>query len=230
MPAVSLQVEETIMFLFDDIIHPMVVDQRHEPFNEKYLQRIEGVLCNALQDHPQTTVIRVDLHLPEAGDVGDSIVSDADLSPGLMSRFIDSLKAQIVAYRQRKAREGKRCHRSSVRYVWVMEQPELGGKKHYHMALFVNTDTFNALGSYGEQGKGLASLVQNAWLSAMKKRDWPEYLTLVHFVDNPLAFLELNKPEFMDKLDALTFRLSYMAKQRTKRYSSAERSFGCSQS
>ncbi|CNJ49114.1 Uncharacterised protein [Yersinia rohdei] len=48
------------MFLFDDIIHPMVVDQRHEPFNEKYLQRIEGVLCNALQDHPQTTVIRVD--------------------------------------------------------------------------------------------------------------------------------------------------------------------------
>lgn len=93
------------MFLFDDIIHPMVVDQRHEPFNEKYLQRIEGVLCNALQDHPQTTVIRVDLHLPEAGDVGDSIVSDADLSPGLMSRFIDSLKAQIVAYRQRKARK-----------------------------------------------------------------------------------------------------------------------------
>ncbi len=162
--------------------------------------------------------------------MGDSIVSDADLSPGLMSRFIDSLKAQIVAYRQRKAREGKRCHRSSVRYVWVMEQPELGGKKHYHMALFVNTDTFNTLGSYGAQGKGLASLVQNAWLSAMKKRDWPEYLTLVHFVYNPLVFLELNKSEFLDKLDALTFRLSYMAKQRTKRYSSAERSFGCSQS
>lgn len=218
------------MFLFDDITHPMVVDQSQKPFNEAYLQRIEGVLCNALQDHPQTTVIRVDLHLPEDGDVGDSIASDADLSQGLMSRFIESLKAQIVAYRQRKAREGIRTHRCSVRYVWVMEQPELGGKKHYHMALFVNTDTFNALGSYGAQGKGLASLVQNAWLSAMKKRDWPEYLTLVHFVDNPLAFLELNKPEFMDKLDALTFRLSYMAKHRTKRYCSAERSFGCSQS
>ncbi|AYD42599.1 inovirus Gp2 family protein [Yersinia rochesterensis] len=218
------------MFLFDDITHPMVVDQSQKPFNEAYLQRIEGVLCNALQDHPQTTVIRVDLHLPEDGDVGDSIASDADLSQGLMSRFIESLKAQIVAYRQRKTREGIRTHRCSVRYVWVMEQPELGGKKHYHMALFVNTDTFNALGSYGAQGKGLASLVQNAWLSAMKKRDWPEYLTLVHFVYNPLAFLELNKSDFRNNLDALTFRLSYMAKQRTKRYSSAERSFGCSQS
>ncbi|MDR4898879.1 inovirus-type Gp2 protein [Yersinia kristensenii] len=41
--------------------------------------------------------------------------------------------------------------------------------------------------------------------------------------------MELNKPEFMDKLDALTFRLSYMAKHRTKRYSCEERSFGCSQ-
>ncbi|MGJ7701471.1 hypothetical protein ACSF64_19875 [Escherichia coli] len=28
----------------------------------------------------------------------------------------------------------------------------------------------------------------------------------------------------MDKLDALTFRLSYLAKHRTKRYSSTERS------
>ncbi|HFD8837169.1 TPA: hypothetical protein ACF67X_004962 [Salmonella enterica] len=41
----------------------------------------------------QNHVIRVDLHLPEDGDVGDSIVGDADLSQGLMSRFIDSLKA-----------------------------------------------------------------------------------------------------------------------------------------
>lgn len=216
------------MFLFDDT-KPMKLDPSQAPFNVLYLQRVAEVLSHALQDHPQTTVIRVDLHLPEDGDVGDSIINDADLSQGLMSRFIDSLKAQIVAYRHQKAREGKRCHRTSVRYVWVLEQPELDGKKHYHLALLVNTDTFNALGSYDEQGKGLASLIQNAWLSAMKKRDWSEYLTLVHFPDNPLAFLDLNKQDFRKKLEALTFRLSYMAKHRTKRYSSTERSFGCSQ-
>ncbi|TXE24843.1 inovirus Gp2 family protein [Serratia ureilytica] len=216
------------MFLFNET-HPMVLDPKHHPFNVAYLPRIAQVLCNALQEHSQTTVIRVDLHLPEDGDVGDSITSDADLSQGLMSRFIDSLKAQIVAYRHQKAREGKRCHRTSVRYVWVLEQPELDGKKHYHLALLVNTDTFNALGSYDELGKGLASMIQNAWLSAMRVRDWPEYLTLVHFPDNPLAFLDLNKPDFRDKLNALTFRLSYLAKHRTKRYSSNERSFGCSQ-
>lgn len=228
MPAVPRQVEETTVFIFDNT-NPMKLDPSQAPFNVAYLQRIAEVLCHALKEHPQTTVIRVDLHLPENGDVGDSITSNADLSPGLMSRFIDSLKAQIVAYRQKRAKEGKRSHRTSVRYVWVMEQPELGGKRHYHLVLLVNTDTFNALGSYDGQGKGLASLIQNAWLSAMKKRDWPEYLTLVHFPDNPLAFLELNKPDFRKKLDALTFRLSYMAKHRTKRYSSTERSFGCSQ-
>ncbi|EHW3355018.1 inovirus-type Gp2 protein, partial [Escherichia coli] len=85
------------------------------------------------------------------------------------------------------------------------------------------------LGSYNETGIGLASMIQKAWLSAMKLYGWLEYRTLIHFPDNPLAFLELNKPGFMDKLDALTFRLSYMAKHRTKRYSSTERSFGCSQ-
>ena len=216
------------MLLFDDT-NPMKLDPSHAPFNVAYLQRIAQVLYNALQEHSQTTVIRVDLHLPEYGDVGDSITGNADLSQGLMSRFIDSVRAQIVAYRHQKAREGKRCHRSSTRYIWVLEQPEPDGKKHYHLALLVNTDTFNALGSYDEQGKGLASLIQNAWLSAMRKRDWPEYLTLVHFPDNPLAFLEFNKPDFRKKLEALTFRLSYMAKHRTKRYSSTERSFGCSQ-
>lgn len=216
------------MFLFDET-HPMVLNPKHHPFNVAYLPRIVQVLCNALQEHPQTTVIRVDLHLPEDGDVGDSITSDADLSQGLMSRFIGSLKAQIAAYRHQKAREGKRCHRTSVRYVWVLEHPEPDGRKHYHLALLVNTNTFNALGSYDEKGQGLASLIQKAWLRAMRKRDWPEYLTLVHFADNPLVFLELNKPDFRKKLDALTFRLSYMAKQRTKRYSSTERSFGCSQ-
>lgn len=146
-----------------------------------------------------------------------------------MSRFIDSLKAQIAAYRHQRTRGGKRCHYTSVRYVWVLEQPEPGGKKHYHLALFVNTDTFNDLGSYDETGIGLASMIQKAWWSAMDKRGWSEYLTLVHFAKNPLAYLNLNKPDFRKKLDALTFRLSYMAKHRTKRYSSTERSFGCSQ-
>ncbi|XEH03966.1 inovirus Gp2 family protein [Edwardsiella tarda] len=215
------------MPLFSDI-NEIVCDQHHSPFNQHYLQRIGAVLSNALQDHPRTTVIRVDLHLPEYRDVGDSIVCAPDISQGVMSRFIESLKAQITAYQQRKAREGKRTHRSSIRYVWVREQSALGNK-HYHVALFVNTDTFNNLGSYDDQGQGLASLIQKAWLSALKMRDWPEYRTLVHFPANPMYYLNRNHPTYRDTLDAVTFRLSYLAKVRSKCYSASERSFGCSQ-
>lgn len=216
------------MFLFDDT-NPMKLNPRWKPFNAAYLQAISEVISNALNEHEQTTVIRVDLHLPEYLDVGDSITCRPNLEQGLLSRFIGSLKAQIAAYLKRKNREGKRTHRSVLRYVWVLEQPEPEGKPHYHVALFVNTDCFNSLGKYDETGTGLASLVQKAWLSALNMRDWPEYLTLVHFPENPLAFLDLNSVNFRDTLDPLTFRLSYMAKHRTKRYSSTERSFGCSQ-
>ncbi|CNB07605.1 Protein of uncharacterised function (DUF3296) [Yersinia ruckeri] len=228
MPAVSLQVEETIMFLFDNT-HPMKLDPSQAPFNVAYLQRIAEVLCYAQGEHPQTTVIRVDLRLPEYRDIGDSILSAPDLSQGLMSRFIESLKEKITTYLQRKAREGKRIHRSTLRYIWVREQPDLAGKKHYHIALLVNTDSFNSLGSYDTNGTGLASLIQKAWLSALRMRDYQEYWELAHFPDNPMSFLDLKKTDFRNTLDALTFRLSYMAKERTKRYSSAERSFGCSQ-
>ncbi|WNI77507.1 YagK/YfjJ domain-containing protein [Enterobacter ludwigii] len=38
-----------------------------------------------------------------------------------------------------------------------------------------------------------------------------------------------NSVNHYKRLNALTFRLSYMAKHRTKHYSSTERSFGCSQ-
>ncbi|WP_404273457.1 hypothetical protein [Yersinia similis] len=68
------------MFLFDDIIHPMVVDKSQKPFNEAYLQRIEGVLCNALQDHPRTTVIRGDLHYRNTG-MWATALSAPDVSP-----------------------------------------------------------------------------------------------------------------------------------------------------
>nr|WP_240116331.1 inovirus-type Gp2 protein [Erwinia endophytica] len=55
----------------------------------------------------------------------------------------------------------------------------------------------------------------------MNIRDWLEYRTLVHFPNDPLAFLERNKPDFMDKLDVLTVRLCYMAKYRINRYNRA---------
>lgn len=146
-----------------------------------------------------------------------------------MSRFIDSLKAQIVAYRHQKP------ERINAAIVLQFAMSGYWSSLNF-MARSITTCLSSSTPTHSmpweatmNRRKGLASLIQNAWLNAMRKRDWPEYLTLVHFPDYPLAFLEFNKPDFRKKLDSLTFRLSYMAKHRTKRYSNTERSFGCSQ-
>lgn len=80
------------------------------------------------------------------------------------------------------------------------------------------------------RGTGLASLIREAWLSALQLGPYPEYRTLVHIPDNPLYYLDANATDYRAVYDKLTFRLSYFAKERTKSYSRDERSFGCSQS
>ncbi|WP_410706563.1 inovirus Gp2 family protein [Citrobacter braakii] len=203
--------------MFDDIY----LDKRHASFNKMYLQRMLRVIDNATAQHPRTMAIRVDLRLPDDHFNGRA---------GLISRFTESLDAKIDARYRSKVRQGIRSYPCRLRYAWVREVGELNEKSHYHMVLFVNKDTFNGLGSYREEGLGLASLIQEAWLSALELGPYPEYRTLVHIPDNPLYYLDVNSIDYRAVYDKLTFRLSYFAKERTKSYNRDERSFGCSQS
>lgn len=196
------------------------LDRRHAPFNTTYLQRILRVIDNATAEHARTMAVRVDLRLPD-----DVFIT----RQGLISRFIESLDAKIAARYRSKLKEGKRTYPCHLRYAWVREVGEINQKSHYHMVLFVNNDTFNGLGSYGDDGTGLASLIREAWLSAIQLSQQPEYRKLVHFPDNPLYYLDVNSADYRDIYDQLTFRLSYFAKERTKDYNREERSFGCSQ-
>lgn len=204
------------------------LDLRHAPFNNRYLQRIAGVVNNALAVHPRTMAFRVDLHLPEYRDTDDSIICDANISQGLLSRFIESLNVRVLTLLNHKKKEGKRTYPSQLRYIWIREL-SANGKPHYHIVLFVNKDTFNTLGSYDATGSGVASLIQAAWLSALGLPVCAEYLPLVHFPSNPRYYLNSRTISFTKTYGELMFRLSYMAKERSKLYSPAQRSFGCSQ-
>ncbi|HAY5651052.1 TPA: inovirus Gp2 family protein [Escherichia coli] len=203
------------------MLNDIYLDQRHAPFNTTYLQRMLGVIDNAIAQHPRTMAVRVDLRLPD---------DNCNRNSGLISRFIESLNAKIDARYRNKIKNGIRSYPCQLRYAWVREVGEINEKSHYHMVLFVNKDTFNGLGSYGEGGTGLASLIREAWLSALQLGPYPEYRTLVHIPDNSLYYLDANATDYRAVYDKLTFRLSYFAKERTKSYSRDERSFGCSQS
>ncbi len=189
------------------------------PLNPFYLERLLSVIDRALIDHPRTLAIRCDLRLPEGyGDVGSD----------LMTKFFESLKAQIRADLLRRAAEGKRVHECNVRYAWVRERCN-SDSPHFHIVIFLNHDTYYTLGKYAdEQGRNMATRIWKAWSSALRRLP-EESNGLVHFPNNPTYRLNVNSPEFWSLKAELFRRLSYFAKLETKEYGTGSRSFGCSQ-
>ncbi len=189
------------------------------PLNSDYLNKIIDVIQAALKEHPRTFALRVDLRLP------DDIFARTD--PALISRFIDSLKAKLKADLTKKESEGKRVHPSTLRYVWVREFNQREDKKHYHVLLLLNKDTYAFLGGYSQLTGNLAALITQAWLSALGIND-ERYQSLTYFPDNPCYYLN-DKTLSTDGVYAkLMVRVSYLAKVRSKISADGERNFGCS--
>ena len=126
-------------------------------YNPFWQQRIREMVLCALNVHPRLTALRVDLRLPDVPAATDAAV---------ISRFINALKARIDAYQKRKRREGKRVHPTTLHYVWAREFGECKGKKHYHLMLLVNRDTWCRAGDYRAPGS-LAGMIEQAWCSAL---------------------------------------------------------------
>lgn len=162
------------------------------------------------------TALRVDLRFPDVPAATDAAV---------ISRFINALKARIDAYQKRKHREGKRVHPTTLHYVWAREFGECKGKKHYHLMLLVNRDTWCRAGDYRAPGS-LAGMIKQAWCSALGV-DVGCHATLVHFPAWPAVWLERDDDTgFQQVLE----RADYLAKEHTKAHCTGERNFGCSRS
>lgn len=97
------------------------LNMNHAPFNTHYLHRLSNVIHNAVREHPRTTAIRVDLHVPNYKDTGDSISCIIDMNKGLMSRFIEALDARIQIFLKNKSKNGMRVYPCHLRYAWVKE-------------------------------------------------------------------------------------------------------------
>lgn len=188
------------------------------PLSPYYLDRILTVINRALADHPRTLAIRFDLHLPYGyGDVGSD----------LMTKFVESLKAQIKADLHRRAAQGKRVHHCNMRYIWARERAD-SDSPHFHVVILLNHDSYHTLGVYVvDQARNMASRIRKAWASTLRRL--PEEIPgLVHFPANPTYSVNANSPDFWAMKTDLFRRLSYFAKLDTKEYGIHSRSFGCS--
>lgn len=199
---------------------------------EQYLMQIRQILGNALGDYSRVCVMLFVLRFPK--DIDPQVI------PAAISRFIDSLRAQINHTQAYKRKHRQRVYPCKLRYLWASEQ-ESGEYCHYHVAIVLNKDAYFKLGNYnifdpsqqdGEQAQDKAqnmyARIVYAWASALKRI--PEHVQgLVHIPDNAVYVIERMTNNYPAQFQAVFQRLSYYAKADTKYYGSGKRHFGCSQ-
>lgn len=189
-------------------------------YNKSYQKQILRTLCSALGAHKRITAVRVDLRIPIHH-------SSQQSSPALMTRFIESLKAKLVVDLDKKSMRWDRRLTCQLKYVWVREFGPINKKKHFHVLLLFNKDAYHALGDFRQDSNTLASMISQAWCSALAA-PYPEHKTLTHFPAEGLMYVDANHPTFEQQRRQVLDRANYLAKKATKRYGDGERSFGCS--
>lgn len=200
------------------------VQRAQDQLHQGYLERIHALLMDCLGGHPRWMVVRIDLHSP----------SGFSIPTGAMTRFIESVKAQLEHVRQAKRSAGKRGYDPMLRYVWVRERCS-AEQPHYHIALLLNRDAYFSLGSYGRLNEPdqdydamLAGRIYKAW-GVVLGVDWRQAKAGVHFPERPVSALTSHSPLSKRQLYGVFFRLSYFAKLQTKQYGKGGRNFGMSQ-
>lgn len=183
-------------------------------YNPYWQQRIADTFNCALSAYPRVLALRVDLRLPDTPAATDAAV---------ISRFTDSLKARIETVQQRKRREGKRVWPTTLRFVWAREFGEIKGKKHYHVVLLLNRDTWCGPGDYKDPDS-LAGMIKQAWCSALQV-DAQAHSVLARFPASPSCWLTRGEDA---QLQQALLQATYLAKLETKIAGDGERNFGCS--
>lgn len=186
------------------------VNLGHGPLIVNYLQRSLNVIQTALAHHPRTFVIGFTLRAP----AGLSVMPD-----NAISRFIESLKAQITEDRKRAARTNQRVHQTGVRYLWAKER-DTSQFHHYHVLLFLNADAYRALGNKQADDGNTAARIIKAWATALMLYPY-QVRDSVHFSEPKLVNIE--------DISDLMFWASYFCKAKTKEYAGGGKYFGYSQ-
>src|SRR5699024_1831780 len=198
------------------------------PINNQQLQKMYQVLMSSLAENKRVVVFRFDLNLPQGKDL--PIYQNYHLT-----QFTNSLKSQLQAQHQRKLRSNIRTYQPSLRYAWVQEQ-KTSQNPHYHFFITLNKDAYHTLGNIdytnlrvrqGAPHTSLYGMILTAWARALSIPT-AETIGLVHVPQSPRYFLNAQNEGYIQQLQAVMQRISYMAKVETKSNVDGSRSFGCS--
>lgn len=189
-------------------------------YNQDYLNKIKQTIHKALMSHRRITAIRVDLRFPTYKDDEFPYQDDS----GVITRFIESLKAQLKFDIPKKALQWNRKLSCKLHNVWVREFGEINGKKHYHVILFFNKDVYHTVGNFKQESGTVYSMVQKAWFSAMKL-PYRKSKPLAHFPDKCVAYFTDKDIDILNENEWVIRQSNYLSKNHTK-VIDGERSFG----
>ncbi|WP_431224936.1 inovirus Gp2 family protein [Serratia sp. L9] len=193
-----------------------------------YRDRIKQVIDDSLNEHPNTMILRVDLHDPIDTDNLDNPFFQPRVDSGAISRFTCALKAKLGHDKHIKTqrKDWPESRHSALRYAWVREYTQ-NEKRHYHLILCFNQDAYYHLGDYDLNRNTLRTMITTAWYSALGiPIDGSG--KLVNYPSNGKYLLNRKRDNFEKTYNDLMNRVDYMTKVRTKIFGDGDRSFGCS--
>ena len=93
---------------------------RYGELNQTYVHGITRTIDRALKQYPRLLAIRFDLRFPDEEERPDC-PTQCYTGSEVITRFINSVKAQIKADINRKRKAGKKTLTCNMRFVWVRE-------------------------------------------------------------------------------------------------------------
>ena len=174
--------------------------------NEIYLAKIKRFVDASSEASTRCVALRFDLRFPKTytGDEQKCI-----------SKFIDSLRAKLSAFEARKRKLNQRIYPNRLGYLWVRENAG-EAHDHFHFVITLNNDAFMSFGNLNSSRTNMASRIHEAWISSLSLADTKDGSGLVHYCKNGVYKLDRNAKTFQEDYGRLFFRLSYLAKKKTK--------------
>lgn len=196
----------------------MPVQVSKGPFVKQYLEKLSGTMELALKQYSRVLAFRVDLRLPKDVELPECVCMN-----DVISKFLASFKAKIQHNREKARKEKKYAHDTLVRFVWARE---IGGdgRPHFHVAILLNYDAFNALGKFEIGRDNMFNRLQQAWASALGL-PVEDAEGLVEIPANAVYCLRRDGKQ--SQADFF-YRASYLCKVATKVYGDGLHGFGAS--
>lgn len=184
---------------------------QHGVLVENILIGNEEVLAQAFKSHNRIAVMRFELKFP-VGYIGCTEV---------ISKFFDSLRYRLKNDLVKKTESRGRTVQSDIGYVWVKELSGSHGW-HYHVALLLNYDVYNCFGLINGNNINMFNRILFAWAGAIGY-SVNDARGLVHIPQNPVYKLDRCSLTANEDIQAVLYRLSYLAKLKTKPYKTGSR-------